>query len=136
MPKNWVFSLSYECFFLSFEFFPTVLRFFLEFLLEFFVSVTAAKLVGYLNSNLPFHSLPFTSQHESSTMDRWIKTVFSEKIISFKKCRKFEFLAWAVVFSLSFEVFSPWVCLNVQNKILLTTTKEFAWNWMRSTLVT
>ena len=38
------------------------------------------------------------------------KNRFSERVIFFKKYRKFEFWAWVLVFSLSF--FSPWVFIS------------------------
>ena len=44
------------------------------------------------------------------------KTFFQRKYYFFEKCRKFEFWAWVLVFSLSFEFFSPWVFFRTAKK--------------------
>ena len=110
MPKTWVFSLS-------FEFFPWVLRVF-SWVLSFSLSLgfcfivfvaTVAKLACYIDKlSTQRYVMDIDTKPRHNIHLRWIKTWIQRKYTFFKKCRKFKFWAWVLVFSLSFEFFSPW----------------------------
>ena len=118
MPKTWVFSLS-------FEFFPWVLRVFswvlsfslsLGFCFIVFVS-TVAKLACYIDKlSTQRYVTDIDTKPQHNIHLRWIKTCFQRKYNFFKKCRKFKFGAWVLVFSLSFKFFLPWVFSNGQKQ--------------------
>ena len=125
MPKNWVFSLS-------FEFFPWVLSYFLEFWgfflqfwffslsLGFYFSVfvaTVAKLEGYLDwLSMQTCVMDIDTKPGQNKRLRWIKHFFRESTIFLKNAEilnfevEFQFFPWVL------RVFSPWVFSNGQKK--------------------